>query len=69
MLGALFDRLLGFVSGDSDAEADADEEGGFRPSRLDASVLSSHGARVAEPEETDDLEAEAEELERLRRRE
>jgi hypothetical protein len=65
MLGALFDRLLGFVSDD----ADADEEGGFRPPRLDASVLSSHGARVADPEETDDLEAEAEEFERLRRRE
>jgi len=46
----------------SDSAAEDESERRFLRSRLDASVLSSHGARTAN-ESVQDLESEAEELE------
>lgn len=44
MVRSLLGRLFGRSSGDeADADAESDDEGGFTPSRLDASVLYAHG--------------------------
>ena len=73
MLGALLGRLLvrvrGSESGDSGESGDSDNDGGHRPSRLDASVIAGHGGQVGGlNEETSDLEAEARDLEAERRK-
>jgi hypothetical protein len=74
MLRSILSRLP-FV-GTSDGEAggedrpegdEEDSEGGFRPSRLDASVLSAHGADVERvDEEFEEIEQQAQELEEAR---
>ena len=67
LLGRLLDRLRGGGSDGSGDESDADE-GGHRPSQLDASVIAGHGGQVGGlDEETSDLEAEARDLEAERR--
>lgn len=53
---------------ESDAEDTEPEDGGFRPSRLDASVRYAHGTSDTDVEgEIANLEAEAERLENNRR--
>lgn len=54
---------------DSDSDGD-DEEGGYLPSRLDASVLSAHGMGTSQAErEMADIEEHAELLEEQHREE
>ena len=58
-------------AGDGDPEGESgDSAGGFRPSRLDASVLSAHGADVERVEdEFEEIEEQAQELEDVHREE
>ena len=66
MFGALLGRLLARLRGSE--PGDSDDDGGHRPSRLDASVVAGHGGQVGGlDEETSDLEAEARDLEAERR--
>ena len=72
MLGTLLRRLLARLRGGGSDGSGADpedaNEGGHRPSRLDASVIAGHGGQVGGlDEETGDLEAEARDLEAERR--
>ena len=72
MLGTLLRRLLGRLRGggsdDSGGDSEDADEGGHKPSRLDASVIAGHGGQVGGlDEETSDLEAEARDLEAERR--
>jgi endo-1,4-beta-mannosidase len=72
MLRSILSRLPfvgtsdGEAGGEDRPESEEDSEGGFRPSRLDASVLSAHGADVERVEEMADIEQQAQELEEAR---
>ena len=66
MLRSILSRLPFVGTSDSEAGGEEDSEGGFRPSRLDASVLSAHGADVERVEEMADIEQQAQELEEAR---
>ena len=58
-------RRLGL--GGSDAESEDSEDGGFTPSRLDASVLEAHGmGTTAAERELESIEEKAEILESSR---
>jgi len=68
LLGRLLARLRGGGSDGSGGDSEDVDEGGHRPSRLDASVIASHGGQVGGlDEETGDVEAEARDLEAERR--
>ena len=62
--------LLRFASRSRDEDETATEESkesGFRPSRLDASVLFAHGKRVDAWDDLAEIEERARDLERERR--
>lgn len=69
MLRSVLARLVGRLPGSSGVGGeDDDDESGFRPSRLDASVLYAHGADVdALESEIADMEEQAREIESARR--
>ena len=68
MIGTLLGRLLGRLRGGGSDDSGNADEGGHRPSRLDALVIAGHGGQVGGlDEETGDVEAEARDLEAERR--
>lgn len=68
MLRSILSRFASLRETDETDESGADSNGGFRPSRLDASVLYAHGADVERvADEIADIEDRVGEIEDARR--
>jgi hypothetical protein len=64
MSGGLFSRIVAWLRGGTQDEANEDDDSGFQPSRLDISVNKSHGMDTKRAEkELQDIQERAEEIE------